>query len=384
MTQALPSGWRLGRMGDICFQDRITLRAGMEPNLPYLGLEHIESETGEIVSVSQDTPTSTTFRFGGDHVLYGKLRPYLNKVALPDFEGRCSTEIIPLKPRVGITREFLAYALRRPDVVKAVTEKTTGARMPRTDMNFLMSHPVVIPPENEQRRIVDILKRADSIRRLRKQAIDTARQLIPALFIDMFGDPATNPKGWEVMPFSEVGTLDRGKSKHRPRNDPILFGGPYPFIQTGDVANSNGVITKYSSTYSEEGLKQSRLWPAGTLCITIAANIADTGVLGFDACFPDSVVGFIPNDKVRTEYVQYWLSFLKPVLESNAPQLAQKNINLKILRSLPIIVPRIELQNEFVARLGSIQSILHQQEIAQVGAESGFQSLLFRALSGGA
>ena len=120
-------------------------------------------------------------------------------------------------------------------------------------------------------------------------------------FLEMFGDPVTNPKGWPLIKFSEIGELDRGKSQHRPRNAPELLGGPYPLIQTGDVANSGGYIRSYKSTYSEIGLKQSRMWPKGTLCITIAANIAKTGILTFDACFPDSVVGFSPNKKTNTE-----------------------------------------------------------------------------------
>jgi len=263
-----------------------------------------------------------------------------------------------------IEPEYVYYAIQ--EKLREIHESTAFVTVKHLSSKQIKSIEIPYHPIDEQRHIVDILKRADGIRRLRKQAQDTAHQLIPALFIDMFGDPATNPKGWDVVTFADVGILDRGKSKHRPRNDPALFGGPYPFIQTGDVANSGGVIRKFSATYSEAGLQQSRLWPAGTLCITIAANIADTATLGFDACFPDSVVGFIPNNMVTTEYVQYWLSFLKPVLESSAPQLAQKNINLKILRSLPIIVPPIELQNKFSSRLESLQSMLLQQERAGV------------------
>ena len=113
-----------------------------------------------------------------------------------------------------------------------------------------------LPPLDEQRRIVDILNHAASIRRLREQAQAKAREIIPALFLDMFGDPATNPKGWKRRTLGELGELDRGKSKHRPRNAPELFGGEYPFIQTGDVANSGGIITVYSQTYSETGWRR--------------------------------------------------------------------------------------------------------------------------------
>ncbi|MGH8503682.1 MAG: restriction endonuclease subunit S, partial [Gammaproteobacteria bacterium] len=226
---------------------------------------------------------------------------------------------------------------------------------------------VSLPPLDEQRRIVEILNHAKRIHRLRREAIAKARELLPALFIRMFGDPAKNPKGWELMSFEQLGTLDRGRSRHRPRDANELYGGPYPFVQTGDVANSNGYIGGYSQTYSEIGLAQSRLWPSDTLCITIAANIAKTGVLEFDACFPDSVVGFIPGELVTVAYVQAWLSFLQPILEASAPQGAQKNINLKILRALPVPVPPIALQHEFADRVRDIQRLVsrHEQQAAE-------------------
>ncbi|MFX0199060.1 MAG: restriction endonuclease subunit S [Candidatus Hodarchaeota archaeon] len=95
------------------------------------------------------------------------------------------------------------------------------------------------------------------------------------------------PPGWHLVRLSDVGEVNRGRSRHRPRHASHLYGGQYPFIQTGDVKASGGRITKYQQTYSAAGLQQSRLWPAGTMCITIAANIAETGILAFDACFPD-------------------------------------------------------------------------------------------------
>ena len=108
----------------------------------------------------------------------------------------------------------------------------------------------------------------------------------------------------------------RGKSKHRPRNDVRLYGGSIPFIQTGDIKNAGYIIESYTQTYNNFGLKQSKLWKKGTLCITIAANIAETAVLGFDACFPDSVIGFVANPKETTsDYVEYLLSSLKMKLQ---------------------------------------------------------------------
>ena len=139
----------------------------------------------------------------------------------------------------------------------------------------------------------------------------------------------------------------RGVSKYRPRNEPKLLGGEYPLVQTGDVANAGLYITSYSSTYSELGLKHSKMWSKGTLCITIAANIAKTSILNFDACFPDSIVGFKANNKTNNIFIHYWFLFFQEILESQAPESAQKNINLKILNELRVIVPPIEMQNEF-------------------------------------
>ena len=150
----------------------------------------------------------------------------------------------------------------------------------------------------------------------------------------MFGDPISNPKGYRKVALGKLGQLDRGISKHRPRDAAFLYGGDYPFIQTGDVTNSGGWIISHSQTYSEAGLAQSRLWPKGILCITIAANIARTGILTFDACFPDSIVGFLPGPDVTIEYVMYAIGLFQYHLEAQAPQAAQKNINLQVLRTL--------------------------------------------------
>lgn len=161
------------------------------------------------------------------------------------------------------------------------------------------------------------------------------------------------PSGWIWGKLSDLGELARGKSKHRPRNDKKLFGGNYPFIQTGEVRAANRIIKKYEQTYSEFGLEQSKLWQKGTLCITIAANIAETAFLGFDACFPDSIVGFSASKAVLPEYIELFIKSARTKIESYAPATAQKNINLNTLENL--IVPYCSLteQTQIVAILES-------------------------------
>lgn len=174
--------------------------------------------------------------------------------------------------------------------------------------------------------------------------------------------PFELPHGWEWARFPELGEFARGKSKHRPRNDPILFNPPiYPLVQTGEVARAEYVIEAYHSKYSEAGLQQSRMWEQGTLCITIAANIADSAILGFDACFPDSVVGFSPSKLINnTKYFLYFMKTARDDLLKFAPATAQKNINLEILESVLIPTPPLAEQHRIVVKVDELVALCDQ------------------------
>jgi type I restriction enzyme S subunit len=156
-------------------------------------------------------------------------------------------------------------------------------------------------------------------------------------------------------PLGELGVLDRGKSRHRPRYAHHLYGGNYPFIQTGDIKSANGRIVSFEQTYSEAGLAQSRIWDAGTLCITIAANIGETAILTFPACFPDSVVGFISDEKLaHTPYIAYALRYLRDRMQRDASGSVQDNINLEYLRNLEVPVFPIQTQKAIAHILGTL------------------------------
>ena len=157
------AGWRTVRLGEVCRQDRVIVEPSdpRAADLPYLGLEHIESQTGRILTDMiglDDTGKSTTFAFDSRHILYGKLRPYLNKVATPDFAGRCTTELVPLLPCDGVSRDYLAWLLRRPQTVAAAMREKTGAQMPRANMEYVLSQEVAIPNTlADQQRAADLI-----------------------------------------------------------------------------------------------------------------------------------------------------------------------------------------------------------------------------------
>ena len=168
---------------------------------------------------------------------------------------------------------------------------------------------------------------------------------------------------WEQKCLDELGAISRGKSKHRPRNDPSLFDGQYPFIQTADVKNANFYITEYLQTYNEKGLAQSKLWKKGTLCITIAANIADTGILGIDACFPDSIMGFVPyEDKSDVRYVKYCFDILQKQCQQISQGATQDNLSWEKLSTIKFPAPPIDVQKQIADILSAYDDLIENNQ----------------------
>lgn len=168
---------------------------------------------------------------------------------------------------------------------------------------------------------------------------------------------------WDYVTLDKLGSISRGKSKHRPRNDKFLFGGKYPFIQTADVKTAGLYLTEYTETYSDKGLEQSKLWPAGTLCITIAANIADTTILGIDACFPDSVMGFIPYEGIsNVKFVKYAFDILQRDCKKISQGTAQDNLSWKKLSTIKFPAPPIEVQDKIVSFLSVYDDLIQNNQ----------------------
>lgn len=307
----------------------------------------------DIIKMSGNYPIYGASGLAGKVNFYHQEQPYV--AVVKDGAGIGRTTLNPAKssvigtmqyliPKKNVLPEYLFYAVSYMHLEKYYT----GATIPHIYFKDYKNEEFNLDNIEKQLEIIDVLGRCKKVIEARKQELVELDSLTKARFVEMFGDPVSNSYGFPEATLPELGELGRGVSKHRPRNDSKLLGGDYPLIQTGDVANAGLYITSYGGTYSELGLKQSKMWNKGTLCITIAANIAKTAILEFDACFPDSVVGFIANEKTNNIFIHYWFSFFQAILESQAPESAQKNINLKILSELKVIVPKKEKQDEFV------------------------------------
>ena len=190
------------------------------------------------------------------------------------------------------------------------------------------------------------------------------------------------PPGWTWTSLPQLGEFGRGKSKHRPRDDARLYGEAIPFIQTGEVSRSRGLINSWTKMYSDFGISQSKIWPAGTVCITIAANIAASGILAFDACFPDSVVGLITPNPAVSRYVELFIQTARANLSAYAPATAQKNINLDILNSIAVPLPPL---SEIQAIVETVEALEQEafQPLNQISDTVALrQSILHAAFTG--
>jgi len=355
-------------------------------DLPHVGGDNIESGSGRLSGLRTARELSLIsgkYEFGPSDVLYSKIRPALNKVALPDFVGICSADIYPLRPRANrLERRYLAHLLRHDEFLAYAEKHSTRTNIPKINREALLAYELTLPPVGEQRRIADILDKADAIRRKRKEAITLSEELLRSAFLEMFGDPLANPKGWKLKPLGEVADVNRGKFSPRPRNDPRFYGGAFPFIQTGDLRNSTGYLRIWKQTLNEQGCEVSRRFARGTVAIAIAANIGDTAIIDFDFYCPDSVVGIGARSSLATsEYLERMLRFFQPKLLAEAPETAQKNINLETLRPLLVPAPPNSVQERFSSVYRAAYGAAAQMQDAVHETEILFQSLVQRAFS---
>lgn len=316
-----------------------------------VAINHISNDDIELVNYDGKPSRANLIAKSGD-ILFAKMMGTKKTLHLDEDTAQniYSTGFCAVRARPTVLTDRCLYHLLTSKAFLDQKDKNCSGATQKAITNAGLSKITIkVPSIGQQASIAQQLDRIASIIALRQSELQKLDELIKARFVEMFGDPVYNSKRLPIQRLCKLGSLDRGRSQHRPRNDPKLLNGPYPLIQTGEVASAGLYITKYKNTYSELGLRQSKMWSAGTLCITIAANIAQTAILTFDACFPDSVVGFLPNDSINAIYMHYWFGFFQKILEKQAPQVAQKNINLKILSELNVIVPTQEKQEQFAA-----------------------------------
>ena len=395
MKDKLPSHWVMSSLGAQLIRVKETVKPFEFPDHEffYLGLENIESNTSQLVD-AQVVPgkniKSIKNRFQSGNILYGKLRPYLNKVYFSDLEGICSTDIWVFEAQPTIDIEFAFHYLRSPIVLNRVNQLAVGANLPRISTSAFDAIPIPVPPLPEQEQIVAILRQADELRRLRKQACDKTDTLLSAIFYEMFGDPAVNLHGWEVTTLGDLleGTPQNGLYKHS-----SFYGKGVPIVRITDFyegyLNDESTFSrlmvepkeldKYSLTNGEilinrvnsveflgksalvEGLSETTVFESNMMRLKLNKELAK----------PWYIVQFLNTDYAKQQMLR------RAKLAVN-----QASINQQDVKSLEVPKPPTELMSRFeeiaknhLEELGIIQH-------SEIVLNQLFDSILARAYSG--
>lgn len=373
--------WPLVKLGDVAPAKPSKNAFSKSEEVWTLNLDQVEADTGKVlgkIMAPVSEAGTSTHGFDERHVLYSKLRPYLNKVVLPDGRGLATTELVPMLPDPSrLDRKYLAYYLRSKSFVDWVSSQVAGAKMPRVSMQLFWQHEIPLPPLPEQKRIAAILDKADAIRSKRQQAIQLADNFLRAVFLDMFGDPVTNPKGWPTMRVDELCTIVRGSSP-RPQGDPRFYGGPVPRLMVADLTRDGKVVTPMIDSLTTEGAKKSRPIEAGTVVMAVSGNVGLTSVLAIDACIHDGFIAFKELDvnKVKPAFLCELMMFLKSTHASRQAGAIFQNLTTSQIKEMEIPIPPLALQDKFLSISRKATELYGEEDF------SLFESLSQRAFSG--
>lgn len=354
-------------------------------------LDHIESNTGRLLNkcyLPVAKAGSSTHWFDEKHVLYSKLRPYLNKVYLPDEIGLGTTELVPLLPdQDRLDRKYLAYYLRSKSFVDWVSSQTAGAKMPRVSMKVFWDHCIPLPPLEEQKRIATILDKADAIRRKRQQAIQLANEFLRAVFLDMFGDPVTNPKGFPLGTIRDlVESANYGSSAKA--SEAV---GDYPILRMGNITYEGAIDMtdlKYIDLTDKE--KPKYLAVKGDLLFNRTNSKELVGKAAvYDRDDPVAIAGYLIrvriNEKGNSHYISGYLNSAhgKATLQNMCKSIVgMANINAQEMQDIPVIIPPVSLQNRYRDIVVSTKEKLAVHQVALNANNELFDALSQKAFSG--
>ncbi len=358
---AVPSKWEVRNL-------RTLIKKRAERDRPGLPLLSVAREKGVFVRsltdenenhnvIPEDLTNYKVARAG--NLVINKMKAWQGSMGIAPCDGIVSPAYFVFDFQIANHR-FGQTLLRSKPYVAHFGQASDGVRVGQWDLTIpgMRQIPVLLPSDDEQAAIVRFLDHANG--RI-EQAIRAKKQLIALLneqkqaIIHRAVTRGLNPnaafkpsgilwlgdipKHWEARRIKQTAFILRGKFTHRPRNDPSLYDGDYPFIQTGAVARASKFITSFKQTLNEKGLAVSKLFPVGTLCMTIAANIGDVAILNFEACFPDSIVGLIPHKGMERDYFFFVLRCMKQEFLLEAPVNTQGNLNVNRIGAMVVPCP---------------------------------------------
>jgi type I restriction enzyme S subunit len=352
----------------------------------FVGLENIESggRFVDVRPVESGELASSKFAFTSRHVLYGKLRPYLAKIARPNFEGICSTDILPVLPGPELDRGYLSWLLLTPEMVSLATSRATGANLPRLSPSALAEMRIPFPPLCEQRRIAEILDKADALRAKRRAALAQLDTLTQSIFLDMFGDPATILAMWPIANLGEL--LDfltsgsRGWAEYYSPDGELFL--RIQNVKRDELSLDDVVFVRAPDTAEA---RRTRVQP-GDVLLSITADLGRTAVVpeGLGPAFINQHLAILRTNALVPHFLSSYLA--SPIGQQ---QVSNRNrhgvkagLNFDDIRSLVVPVPPSDLQHEFRKQIAAAQSLERTQRSSVTGLDALFVSLQHRAFRG--
>ncbi|WP_395734923.1 restriction endonuclease subunit S [Prosthecobacter sp.] len=355
----------------------------------HLTLDQIESGSGKIGRRSygraSDAGTST-FVFDTGNVLYSKLRPYLNKVICPDSSGIATTELVPLRPIPGeLNREFLCFYLRSPEFVSWASAQVDGAKMPRMKMKSFWAHEMPLPPLDDQIRIANLLGKVEGLIAQRKHHLQQLDDLLKSVFLEMFGDPVRNEKGWDKPELKAFGKISTGNTP--PRNEPANYDGDFiEWIKTDNITGDAVFVTPATEHLSEVGARKARTVTAGALLVAcIAGSVESIGraaLTNRTVSFNQQINAIQPGKDVNPLYLYGLFKLSRAYIQSHATKGMKKILTKGDFEKITMIKPPFELQNQFAVVVEKIEGIKSRYQQSLTDFESLYGALSQQAFKG--
>ncbi len=398
----LKQGWSWARLGDVAEVHSRPVpdpaNSGYERFVSSDCMDRFHLTVRRWRPASAVTSSKKLFR-SGDYLFVGRslyASDFRERAARVDFSGVSSNGIIAISEKPEMVADgFLAVVLNQPRIWEFVVKNATGTLTRYVYWKTLKEYEFALPPLAEQHRMLAAIQAADRVCEAHHKATKSSAALFRTALEVLLGHGASNEKGrkiqgvrypvsWPMKALGEVARVERGKFSHRPRNLPEFFGGEYPFIQVGEIANSLGTLGPTAQFLSEEGVKYSRSFPRGTVLISITGVVlAKTAITDREVWAPDSIVGIQPSEDLDGRFLEFVLRRLHPILNGPLATLSttQKNINLATLRPLLVPCPPLAVQREVVAIISAAQHAIVEHSKREKSARRFLEGLMRSVLS---
>lgn len=384
--------WNTAPLSEIATIERNSISpADIKSGSRYVGLDHIESGGGSIRfgSVENGELASNKFQFGPNHILFGKLRPYLAKVVCPDFNGICSTDIIPIAPSKRVDKRYLLHFLRRPETIAWAAGRATGVNLPRLSPKELASLEIPLPPLDEQRRIATILDKADELRSKRKRALNVVNSLAGEIFVEMFGLCKPGKHEWPTQTVVEAGRVQLGRQR-APKYQTGKFKRPYMRVANvfeNRIDTSDVLVMDFDGRdFRDYKLEHGDLLLNEGQSTELVGRPAMWRSEIEDCCFQNTLVRFQADRKrVLPEFalglfLQYFRSGEFAKISSKTSSVA--HLGASRFGRMPFPLPPLDLQRKFAQRVAIADVVGQQSHTGAIELDSLFASLQQRAFLG--